>query len=179
MPADLLDADPWLVAELVLDPSSVEPGESTDVTIDLRESSDGADTSGLGHLPDGTPTLLSTTAEGSFLSGTPATVAGVAEDVLAVDVTADLAGFAVNATVDQETLSAGLAVTCPFDLLIAGETIGGTEVFRAETVITLGPALSVDGTSVEVIAGERVEIGDGTVIGGSFQAGVDPSACSF
>ncbi|MFP3940862.1 MAG: hypothetical protein ACLF0P_11190 [Thermoanaerobaculia bacterium] len=73
----------------------------------------------------------------------------------------------------------GLAVTCAFDLLLANDTIGGTETFRAETVITLGPALSVDGTAVEVIAGQRVEIGDGTVIGGSFRAGVDPDACSF
>lgn len=179
VPADLLDADPWLVAGLTLDPSSVEPGESTDVTIDLRNNSDGADTSGLGHLPDGTPTLLTTTVDGTLASGMPATVGGVAEDVLTVDATADLATFAVNATVDQEMLSTGLVVTCPVDLQIADETILGTKVFRAEDVITLGPALLVDGTSVEVIAGQRVEIGDGTVIGGSFRAGVDPDACSF
>jgi hypothetical protein len=178
VPADLLDADPWLVAQLVLDPSTVGPGDSTDVTVDLRENSDAADTSGLGHLPDGTPTQLSTTVDGTFLSGMPATVAGAAEDVLDVDVTADFAGYTVDATVDNEMLSTGLTVTCPFDLQIAGETIGGTEVFRAENVITLGPTLTIDGTSVEVIAGQRVVIGDGTVIGGSFRAGTDPGACS-
>lgn len=178
VPADLLDADPWLVAELLLDPASVEPGESTDVTIDLRENSDGADTSGLGHLPDGTPTLLTTTVEGTFLSGMPATVGGVAEDVLTVDPTADLASFTVDATVDQEVLSTGLVVECPVELQIVDETILDPKIFRAETVIALEAAL-VGGTPVEVIAGQRIEIGDGTVIGGSFQAGVDPAACSF
>lgn len=178
VPADLLDADPWLVAQLTLDPSSVEPGESTDVTVDLRENSDGADTSGLGHLPDGTPTLLTTTVDGAFLSGMPATVMGVAEDVLQVEITADPVSFMVTATVDQEMVSTGLTVTCPVDLEIANDTIDGTEVFRASNVITLGPALSVDGTSVEVIAGQRVEVGNGTVIGGSFRAGTDPAACT-
>jgi len=178
VPADLLDADPWLVAGLTLDPSTVEPGGATDVTVDLRNNSDGADTSGLGHLPDGTPTVLTTTAEGAFLSGVPATLGGVAEDVLTVDVRADIAGYTVNATIDQEMLSTGLIVPCPFDLQIANDTIGGTETFRAENVITLGPTLTVDGTSVEVIAGQRIEISSGTVIGGSFRAGIDPGACT-
>jgi|GEM_PF-1539870 len=177
VPADLLDADPWLVVQLMLDPAVVDPGASTNVTVDLRHNSDGADTSGLGHLPDGTPTQLSTTVDGTFLSGMPATVGGAAEDVLAVGVTADLAGYTVDATVDNETVSTGLSVSCPFDLLIANQTIGGTETFRAANVITLGPTLSIDGTSVEVIAGQRVAIGSGAVIGGSFRAGTDPGAC--
>jgi len=67
---------------------------------------------------------------------------------------------------------------CPTDLTLSNDTITGTASYRAGNTITLGPALTVNGT-VDMIAGQRIVFGDGTRIGGSFAAGTDPAACSL
>lgn len=179
VPLDLLDADPWLVAELLLDPTMLDPGASTNVTVDLRKNSDAVDMSGVGTLPDGIPVALATTVDGTFASGTPLTVAGLAEDVLTLEVTADPSNYEVSATIDNEVLTTGLEVNCPTDLTIANTTITGTEVFRAANEITLGPSLTVDGTDIDVIAGQRVTIKSDTTIGGTFSIAIDPAACTL
>lgn len=69
--------------------------------------------------------------------------------------------------------------SCPADLTLANTTITGTQSHRAGTSITLGPSLTVHGTAIDVLAGERVVITSGTEIGGSFSAGTDPLACSL
>lgn len=69
--------------------------------------------------------------------------------------------------------------SCPSDLTLANTTLSGTQTFLADDTITLGPSLVVDGTSIDVIAGDRVVITSGTEIGGSFSAGTHPSACSL
>lgn len=68
--------------------------------------------------------------------------------------------------------------SCPDHLLLANTTISGTVTYRAGDTITLGPSLVVDGTSVDVIAGQKIVLGDGTRIGGTFSAVTDPAACS-
>lgn len=88
---------------------------------------------------------------------------------------------------DDEIASYDLAYTllescgggCPADLVLSNSTISGTHSYRAGTSITLGPSLVISGTSVDMIAGQRVVITSGTEIGGSFSAGTDPNACSL
>jgi hypothetical protein len=67
---------------------------------------------------------------------------------------------------------------CPDHLVLSDETIGGTASYRADNLVTLGPDLVVDGDEIEVVAGQRVVIGSGVAIGGSFSAGTDPGACT-
>jgi hypothetical protein len=67
---------------------------------------------------------------------------------------------------------------CPDHLVLSDETIGGTASYRADNLVTLGPDLVVDGDAIEVVAGQRVVIGSGVEIGGSFSAGTDPGACT-
>ena len=65
------------------------------------------------------------------------------------------------------------------DLTLSNDSLSGTQSFRANTSITLGPSLLVDGTAIDLIAGQRVVITSGTVIGGSFSAGTAPAACGL
>lgn len=67
---------------------------------------------------------------------------------------------------------------CPVNLTLANDTLSGTQSLRASSSITLGPSLVIDGTAIDVLAGDRVVISGGTEIGGSFSAGTHPSACS-
>lgn len=67
---------------------------------------------------------------------------------------------------------------CPTDLTLANHTITGTQLYQAADTITLGPDLTIDGTDVTVFAGQRVVIGDGTAIGGSFVARVGAGSCT-
>lgn len=73
-----------------------------------------------------------------------------------------------------ETCSGG----CPVNLTLSNSTISGTASYRASDTITLGPSLVVDG-NVDMIAGQRIVLGSGTAIGGSFSAGTSPSACTL
>ena len=50
--------DPWLVLGITADPSTVSANGSSAITGDLTRDSNGADTSGIGHLPDGTGVLF-------------------------------------------------------------------------------------------------------------------------
>lgn len=68
---------------------------------------------------------------------------------------------------------------CPSHRTLANATITGTGSFQASDVVSLGPSLVINGTAIEVVAGQRVVIGSGVVIGGSFSAGTDPDACSL
>lgn len=70
------------------------------------------------------------------------------------------------------------AGSCPTDLTLSNTTITGTEVYRALDTITLGPSLTIDGSDIEVKAGQRVVITSGTAIGGSFSAGTSLSPCT-
>lgn len=67
---------------------------------------------------------------------------------------------------------------CPTDLTLSNQTITGTQLYQAADTITLGPALTVAGTDVTVFAGQRVVIGNGTAISGSFAVQVGAGSCS-
>ncbi len=62
-----VDYDPWIVLGVSSSPASiVADGSSTStITSDMTINSDGADTSGLGHIPDGTQ-IIFTTDKGSI-----------------------------------------------------------------------------------------------------------------
>ena len=61
---------------------------------------------------------------------------------------------------------------CQTNLTLSNTTLTGTQTHRASQMITLGPDLTIAGTEVTVLAGERVLITNGTNIGGSFSAGI-------
>jgi hypothetical protein len=63
-------------------------------------------------------------------------------------------------------------------LTLSNQTITGTQLYQAAEAITLGPALTVAGTDVTVFAGQRVVIGNGTAISGSFTVRVGAGSCS-
>lgn len=67
---------------------------------------------------------------------------------------------------------------CPADLTLSNTTIDGVLSPRASGTITLGPSLLIDGTAIDVLAGDLVVITSGTEIGGSFVAGTHPDACN-
>lgn len=69
--------------------------------------------------------------------------------------------------------------SCPNELTLSGTTLTGTQSRRAHVSITLGPSLTANGTSIDVLAGQRVVFESGTAIGGSFSAGTDPEACGL
>ncbi len=108
--AGILDADPWLVASLAVDPIEVFDGRPTQVSVDLTWNSDGIDTSGSGTVPDGLETPLSADVAGAFANGLPATVAGVATDTFSVDPAAIPGEYSVFAQVDSEMLETSLWV---------------------------------------------------------------------
>lgn len=89
--------------------------------------------------------------------------------------------FGDDDTIPDYTLSytriESCAGTCPNDLVLANTTLTGTESHRAHVSITLGPSLTVDGTAIDVLAGQSVVFESGTAIGGSFSAGTHPDAC--
>jgi hypothetical protein len=77
------------------------------------------------------------------------------------------------------TRIASCSGSCVNDLTLSNDTLSGTQSFRANTTITLGPSLLVDGPAIDLIAGQSIVISSGTVIGGSFSAGTDPAACGL
>jgi hypothetical protein len=66
---------------------------------------------------------------------------------------------------------------CASSLTLANTTLSGTATYQAVDV-TLGPNLTVAGSDIRVVAGNRVTFVSGTKIGGKFSAGVDSLACS-
>ena len=68
--------------------------------------------------------------------------------------------------------------SCPTDLTLSNTTLTGDATYRAVNQVTLGPSLTVNGSTIRVYAGGRVVIGSGTHIGGSFRAGTPASPCT-
>lgn len=109
-----IDVDPWLVLSLSADPTIVPPGETSQITAGLTFNSDGLDTSGLGHVPDGIPVTFAATA-GAVTPPATATLAGLAEAVFSGGAAAG--PVSVSATLDCETVAAEI------DLLPGGVAI--------------------------------------------------------
>lgn len=69
--------------------------------------------------------------------------------------------------------------SCVVNLTLSNTTITGAPSYRADSTITLGPGLVVNGSDVDLLAGQRIVIGNGTRIGGSFSAGTHSAACAL
>jgi|GEM_PF-2038868 len=86
-------------------------------------------------------------------------------------------------TIDDYTLAytwlESCGGSCPANLVLSNATLSGIHSYRANNSITLGPSLLVNGTAIDVLAGQSVVITSGSVIGGSFSAGTNPAACSM
>ena len=95
-----VDYDPWIVLGVSANPTSiVANGSSTStITSDMTINSNGQDTSGLGHIPDGTP-IIFTTDKGSIgsLETTKETINGKATAILTSSTAAETATVAAKA----------------------------------------------------------------------------------
>ena len=68
----------------------------------------------------------------------------------------------------------GLGAGCPADVVLADQTLSGTQTIQATTSVTLGEDLDIDGTDIAVKA-PTVSILNDTGIGGTFRIGSTPS----
>jgi hypothetical protein len=75
------------------------------------------------------------------------------------------------------TLTIDESCGCVDELTLENDTLTGTQTHVAGTGITLGPALTIDGAQIDVLAGEWVAMTSGIEIGGSFSAGTQANAC--
>ena len=66
------------------------------------------------------------------------------------------------------------ALVCPADLVLANQTLTGTQTLEATATATLGPNLIVNGTNI-VVNAPIVPMLSGTEIGGTFTVGSNPS----
>ena len=83
---DSVMADPWLVLTLSTNPSSISYGSTATVTAKITQNSNGQDTSGIGHIPDGTPITITTDIGNvGSKSVTKYTVDGMATAILRAD----------------------------------------------------------------------------------------------
>jgi len=133
-----VDYDPWIVLGVSANPTSiVADGSSTStITSDMTINSDGADTSGLGHIPDGTQ-IIFTTDKGSIgsLQVTKETINGIATATLTSSAIAETAtvtakasphtGVATDSTTVDFTLGGSLD-HFTFDTISSPQTAGAT-----------------------------------------------------
>ena len=83
--------------------------------------------------------------------------------------------FGDNQEIESYQLAYDVVEECCVDhLVLANQVITGTQAFEAGNSVTLGPNLVVNGTSIDVAAGATVLFANGTEIGGTFSATVDP-----
>lgn len=98
--SDNVDADPWLVLNISANPVSIVADGNTrsTITADMTRNSDGADTSGLGYIPDGTEINFATN-RGSIgsLTTTKTTTNGTAQATLTSSTTAGTATVTASA----------------------------------------------------------------------------------
>ena len=123
--------DPWLVLNLVADPTSVLAGTGTsELVADLTYNSDNLPTSGLGNVPDGVTTTFTATL-GTMAPEVAGTVDGIATSTFSAG---PVGGVAVmSATVDNETVTTTVTVE-QVDLLIDKEN--GADIARPGEVLT-------------------------------------------
>jgi hypothetical protein len=146
-----LDADPWLVVNLAAVAPEVPVAGTTTVRADLHINSDGVDTSGVDHIPDGTPVTFG--ADGGAMNPTQVgTVGGEAESLFTAGIVPG--DFEVTATVDSATVSTAVMVTGDADLSMNMDPVhqirdDGETAGLGITVANSGPDPAV-GVGVEV-----------------------------
>lgn len=76
-----VDADPWLLSTVTTVPIEITKTGTSLITVKIIRNSDGQDTSGIGHIPDGTPVTFVNTNEdkGSLSVNVNTTVNGVSQ----------------------------------------------------------------------------------------------------
>jgi len=108
-----VDANPWLVIGVSANPVSIKAdGTSTStITADMTKNSDGVDTSGSGHIPDGTQITLSTN-KGSIgsLTVNKTTTNGKATATLTSSITGETATVTASASPHTPAATAITAV---------------------------------------------------------------------
>jgi hypothetical protein len=125
--AGAVDTDPWLILTYVARPDRVGTGCRTALVADVVMDSDGADTSGLGSVLDGTPITFDGGLLGIASPALVGTVAGVSHSAF-------LAGMLTgqsetSATLDNQTLTAW--VTLDLVLFCDGFESGDTTAWSA------------------------------------------------
>lgn len=98
-----IDADPWLVLALSVNPGFVNVGTLANLTATLTTNSDGATPTG-GNVPNSTPATFATTH--GAVTGATTFTAGLATDTLDTTGVTPLPAFAtLSVTVDNQTVS--------------------------------------------------------------------------
>jgi hypothetical protein len=83
--------------------------------------------------------------------------------------------FGDNAEIESYNLDLSVVPCgCPADLVLADQTLSGTQTLEATTTATLGPNLIVDGDDI-VVNAPTVSIFGPTDIGGTFSIGTTPA----
>ena len=72
-----------------------------------------------------------------------------------------------------------ITVDCPTDLVLSNQTMSGTQVFRSESTMTVGPTMTVpSGTAITLRSRTiRLEAGVSIQLGATFTANTDPDPC--
>jgi hypothetical protein len=137
---------------------------------------------GLCSSPEDVPWLSVSPDTGSMPPGPGTTV----------DVSFDATGFSTGTYEATLCVTSNDAVTpllavpvtmevgssCPDSMVLDHQTITGTQTYTARVDITGGPDLTINGTSVELIAGDRVVFTNGVEVGGSLTVALDPEVCT-
>ncbi len=80
---NLINADPWLTLTIKASPTNIDFGDTSTVTASVTISSNGVDTSRMGHIPDGIPITITTDLGNvGSKSITVGTVSGMATAIL-------------------------------------------------------------------------------------------------
>jgi uncharacterized repeat protein (TIGR01451 family) len=114
-PGSVVDLDPWIVMDIAAAPSSISLLQTSTVTTDFNQNSDGAAISG---FPNGTTVAFSATG-GSAAPGAGNTSGGAASTTFTPNGTAPAT---VSATLDAQTVTVSLSVLA--DVGITG-SVGG------------------------------------------------------
>lgn len=170
-PADLLDADPWLIARTFLIPDTLLAGESTTVIVDSTFNSDLV--GGLLGLPSQVVVDLSSTAAGVFDDPQPAFLGGVASTDFTVALATPAGGYSVDAAVDNEVASAPLTVNATADL--AASVSSGRVIVDDGEVATAEVLFTNAGPDVVTLASITVDFPD-AVGAWSWTCEADPGA---
>ena len=156
--AGFLDADPWLLLGLELDQAVVPVGGQATADASLVFNSDGADTSGMGTLPDGTPVQFD--ASGGTMDPTEiGSVLGAAESTFTAGAAPGF--YDISATVDFATLELPVTVTGDADLTMTMDPPlqildDGANAELSITVSNAGPSAAAE---VAVVVDFPAELG--------------------
>lgn len=104
-------ADPWLVLDLAANPAVVQPAAgltTVTLTATLTHNSDGVDTSGSGHIPDGTEVAFESSVGAIDPPALTVTTLGVATATIPIDPTPGT--VVISATVDHQVVTATIHI---------------------------------------------------------------------